>query len=316
MAKEYEMKYIYEHGFGIEIEMTGITRERAATVAQVVLGGTVRHVGGTYDEWCLVAPDGRKWKFVYDSSIVSTGGDSYKTELNSPVLTYGADMATLQELVRALKRAGAVTGVQYGCGIHIHISASMHTAKTVKNFCNLIYANDELVRKALGVTNARERWCRPLTTEFIEKLPACKTLEKLADAWYGTYAPYDSRNRHYNESRYHLINLHRYFSTLGRPENTIEIRAFNASLHAGEIRAYVAFVLAMNGQALQSARILSTKNEIMVCGNEKFAMRTWLNRIGFVGDEFKNCREHLAKNLSGDPAWRFGRNGDLYRPAE
>lgn len=314
MAKEFDMNAIYKHGFGIEIEMTGITRERAATVAQVVLGGgTVHHVGGTYDEWCVVAPDGRKWKFVYDSSIISSGGRNCQTELNSPVLTYSEDMNTLQELVRALKRAGAVTGVQYGCGIHIHVSSSMHTAQTVKNFCNLIYANDELVRKALGVTSSRERWCQPLTSTFIDKLPACKTLEKIADAWYGSYGYGESRQAHYNSSRYHLINLHRYFSTLGTPANTIEIRAFNASLHAGEIRSYVAFVLAMNGQALQSSRILATKNPVMIAGNEKFAMRTWLNRIGFIGNEFKNCREHLAKNLNGDAAWRFGKNGNQYR---
>lgn len=314
MAKEFDMNAIYNHGFGIEIEMTGITREQAARVAQVVMGGgRVEYYGGTYDEWHLIAPDGRKWKFVYDSSIISTGNNNYKTELNSPVLTYGADMEKLQELVRALKSAGAVSGTRYGCGIHVHVSSSMHTAQTVKNFCNLIYANDELVRKALGVTDAREQWCQPLTSAFIEKLPACKTLEKLADAWYGTYAPYESRNAHYNHSRYHLINLHRYFSTLGTAANTIEIRAFNGSLHAGEIRAFVAFVLAMNGQALQSSRILSAKNPVMIAGNEKFAMRTWLNRIGFIGAEFENCRKHLAKNLLGDAAWRFGKNGDLYR---
>lgn len=313
MAKEFNMDFIYNYGFGIEIEMTGITREKACSIAQSVIGGTVRHIGGTYDEWCLVAPDGRKWKFVYDSSIQSPRGDrSLKTELNSPVLTYKNDMETLQNLVRALKRAGAYTGADYGCGIHIHVSASGHTVQTVKNFCNLIWAQDELVRKSLGVKRDRQRWCEPLTSEFINKLPACKSLEKLADAWYGTYAPYENRNNHYNQSRYHLINLHRYFSTLGRPENTIEIRAFNASLHAGVIRSYVAFVLAMNGQALQSKRILSEKNQIMVAGNEKFAMKTWLYRIGFAGEEFKNCREHLFKNLLGCIGHRFGENGDLY----
>ena len=314
MAKEFDMNAIYNHGFGIEIEMTGITREQAARVAQVVMGGgTIEHDPYHYDAWILTAPDGRKWKFVSDSSIISTGSSLYQTELNSPVLTYGADMAKLQELVRALKNAGAVSGTRYGCGIHVHVSASMHTAQTVKNFCNLVFANDELVRKALGVTASRERWCQPLTSNFIDKLPACKTLEKLADVWYGCYGYGDNRYAHYNTSRYHMINLHRYFSTLGRPENTIEIRAFNGSLHAGEIRAFVAFVLAMNGQALQSSRILSAKNPVMLAGNEKFAMRTWLNRIGFIGDEFENCRKHLIKNLNGDAAWRFGKNGDLYR---
>ena len=315
MAKDFNMDFIYNYGFGIEIEMTGISRPDAAKVAQSVIGGVVSHHPECgYDQWRLTAPDGREWKFVYDSSIISPrDNSSLKTELNSPVLTYKNDMETLQNLVRALKRAGAYTGAEYGCGVHIHVSAANHTAQTVKNFCNLIWAQDELVRKSLGVTSGRQRWCKPLTSEFINKLPGVKNLDQLADAWYGTYAPGEVRNAHYNQSRYHLLNLHRYFSTLGTAANTIEIRAFNASLHAGVIRSYVAFVLAMNGQALQSKRILSEKNPVMVAGNEKFAMRTWLNRIGFIGDEFKNCREHLSKNLAGDAAWRFGKNGDLYR---
>lgn len=36
-------------------------------------------------------------------------------------------------------------------------------------------------------------------------------------------------------------------------------------------------------------------------------MRTYLNRIGFIGDEFKSCREHLCRHLDGNGAWRFGR---------
>ena len=40
--------------------------------------------------------------------------------------------------------------------------------------------------------------------------------------------------------------------------------------------------------------------------NEKFAMRTYLNRIGLIGDDYKNCREHLYKHLDGVAAWRFG----------
>lgn len=311
MAKQFDNNYIFNYGFGIEIEMTGITRADACRVAQSVIGGTVKHRPERgYDQWCLTAPDGREWLIVRDASI--HGSEYEKTELNSPVLTYKNDMETLQNLVRALKRAGAYTGAYYNCGIHIHVSASQHTAQTVKNFCNLIWAQDELVRKSLGVASNRERWCQPLTEKFIKKIADIKSLDKLEDAWYEIYSPYESRTDHYNSSRYHLINLHRYFSTLGRPSNTIEIRAFNASLHAGVIRSYVAFVLAMNGQALQSKRILPTKNPVMIAGNEKFAMRTWLNRIGFIGDEFKNCREHLAKNLNGDAAWRFGKNGNLY----
>jgi hypothetical protein len=36
-------------------------------------------------------------------------------------------------------------------------------------------------------------------------------------------------------------------------------------------------------------------------------MRTWLLRLGFIGDEFKTARELLTKRLDGDAAFRGGR---------
>ena len=41
--------------------------------------------------------------------------------------------------------------------------------------------------------------------------------------------------------------------------------------------------------------------------NPKYAMRTWLLRLGFIGDEFKTAREILTKRLAGDTAFRNGR---------
>jgi hypothetical protein len=55
--------------FGIEIEMTGITRKDAAQAAQTVLGGTLAYGGSYYDTYELKTFDGRTWKFTYDGSI-------------------------------------------------------------------------------------------------------------------------------------------------------------------------------------------------------------------------------------------------------
>ena len=41
--------------------------------------------------------------------------------------------------------------------------------------------------------------------------------------------------------------------------------------------------------------------------NPKYAMRTWLLRLGFIGEEFKTAREILTKRLAGDTAFRNGR---------
>ena len=312
MSTKPNTNLIMNTTFGVEIEMTGITREQAAYVAAGVLGGTVSHPGGTYDKWCCTDERGREWMFVYDSSIRATN-DSKKCELNTPPITYSEDMDKLQELIRALRSAGAVSGTEYGCGIHVHVSGQGHNYKTVRNFLNLVYSNDELVRKSLGVTDARLQWCQPISERMVEAAKNATSMETLCDAWYNTLAPYANRFAHYNSSRYHILNLHRYFSTLGRPSNTLEIRAFNACLHAGEVRAYVLLVLSMNASALTQKNIRAVKNPIMQAGNEKFAMRTWLNRMGWTGEVFKNPHKLFIKRLQGDSAWRFGKNGDLYR---
>ena len=59
----------------------------------------------------------------------------------------------------------------------------------------------------------------------------------------------------------------------------------------------------MNHQALtqKSASYRKVQEE-----NEKFAMRVYLNRIGFIGEEFKSCRKHLYEHLDGNAAWRYG----------
>ncbi len=38
--------------------------------------------------------------------------------------------------------------------------------------------------------------------------------------------------------------------------------------------------------------------------NMRYSFRVWLLNLGLIGDEFKNCRKHLLKHLSGNIAWR------------
>jgi hypothetical protein len=97
--------------FGIEIEMTGITRKDAALAARTVLGGELLYGGSYYDTYELKAPDGRMWKFTMDGSIrceskrngtKETATRLSSVEMVSPILTYEEDLESLQEVVRAL----------------------------------------------------------------------------------------------------------------------------------------------------------------------------------------------------------------------
>lgn len=296
--------------FGIEIEFTGITRERAAQVAAEVLGASVRYAGGCYSAYHVTAPDGRVWKFVSDSSIearkkegkrIVAADSDYKVELVSPILTYREDIGNLQEIIRGLRKAGAFPGKT--CGIHIHLNGADHTPRSIRNFVNIIASKNDLLYKALQIEPERMSYCKKMDARLVERMNQVKpkTFEQIANIWYEGYN--GSRAMHYHESRYCFCNLHSFF--MGN--HTVELRGFNAGtqdgkLHAGLVRSYIVLALALNHQALTQKSASARKPQT---DNEKFAMRVYLNRIGFIGDEFKNCREHLYRHLSGNSAWRY-----------
>lgn len=291
--------------FGIEIEMTGITREKAATIVAETINGTKHYIGGFYGTWEVKQQDGRKWSIVSDASIVRQKGNvrtndsNYAVELVSPILTYREDMEKLQEIVRALRKGGAISKAELQCGIHIHLDGEPHTPLSIRNFINIIASKNDLLYKALQIKLERMRWCKKMDDNLVRRIKTRrpKTKEAIKKIWYEGYGGFEET--HYHQSRYHFLNLHSYFTG----NHTVELRGFNGELHAGKIRAYVVLALALNYQALTQRGASSRKPQTE---NEKFAMRTYLNRIGLIGDEFKACREHLYKHLDGVAAWRYG----------
>ena len=292
-----------DKNFGIEIELTGITRIRAARVLEEHFVGSLLQEGSNYK---IIAEDGRKWKVVYDGSIRtqkkengrirSVNDNRYSVEIVSPILLYEKDIDGLQELVRKLRKVGAFTNSS--TGIHIHLNGQDHTPRSLRNFLNIIYARNDLLYESLEIEPSRMKYCKKMDQRLVEQMKKKKptTFSQIEDIWYEGY--YESRSRHYHNSRYHFVNLHSFFHGVG----TVELRGFNGTLHAGKIRTYILLALAINHQAL-TQKSASTKKPQM--NNPKFAMRTWLNRIGFIGETFKNPREHLCKHLEGSAAWRF-----------
>ena len=304
-----ENKEFLKSNFGIEIEFTGITRRKAAEIVVEHLGGSVEELHDYYKTLKIIARDGRVWKIMYDGSIKCqkrTGGQKvsasseYSVELVSPILTYEKDMVDVQEMVRKLRKAGAFSEQQNCTGIHIHLDGRDHTPKSIRNFMNIIYSRNDLLYDALQIEQRRMQFCKKMDESLVHKMNRSRptTFNQIEDIWYQGYG--ERRERHYHESRYHFLNLHSLFNGCG----TVELRGFNGTLHAGKIRSYIALSLAMNHQALSQKSASSKKPQIE---NPKFSMRTWLNRIGFIGDDFKNCREHLCKHLEGSAAWRFRR---------
>ena len=291
-----------EQRFGIEIEMTGLTREAAAETAAEYFGTRSRYIGTYYDVYAALDPEGRQWKFMSDGSIDAqkrVGGKKisadreYQTEMVSPICRY-EDIVSIQEIVRKLKERGAF--VNKTCGIHVHIDASPFDARTLRNITNIMASKEDLIYKALQVSVSREHsYCQKVEQRFLEELnrKKPKTLNGVERIWYGG----DSRrDTHYDDSRYHCLNLHSVFQ-----KGTVEFRLFNGTLHAGKIKAYIQFSLAIGAQALNQSCASRRKTQTT---NEKYTFRTWLLRLGLNGEEFATARYHLLKELPGCIAWR------------
>ena len=160
-----------EQKFGIEIEMTGITRQRAAEVMAAYFSSAASYDGGSYEVYSVRDAAGRRWKVMYDSSIEAQkkgggyAGSEYKVEFVSPICEY-ADIPVIQD------------------------------------------SKEDLIYKALQVDVEREhRYCQKVEEDFLQELnrKKPKSLEEVSRIW---YKGVDGRHRHYHESRYHCLNLH------------------------------------------------------------------------------------------------------------
>ena len=308
MNQVAEMK---KQTIGVEVEMNNIERSKAAKLAAEFFGtrryqNTATRNG--YMTWSAWDAQGREWKFQKDVSI--HGPDSEKCEMVTPILTY-ADMDTLQGLVRHLRKAGAKSDATRGCGVHIHIGAKGHDAKSLRNLANIMASHESLLADALALDRGRmNRYCRTVNPSFLERLNREKptTMADLAEIWYSGNGASWGRDQHYNDSRYHMLNLHATFT-----KGTIEFRLFQFDapangkkngLHAGQLKSYIQLCLALS-QMAKSLKSASPKPQ--QTDNPKYAMRTWLLRLGFIGEEFATARDLLTRRLAGNAAFRNGR---------
>ncbi len=294
---------------GVEIEMNNITRKKAAELVAAYFGTIARDAAVEYGyySWACRDTKGRTWKFQKDVSIA--GPDDEKCEMVTPILKYD-DIEDLQAIVRILRKAGAKSDATRMCGVHIHIGANGHTPRTMRNLTNIMASHESLLTQALDLDRNRiGRYCKTVDPRFLQAINKKKptTMSGFADVWYKSQNEDYDRHHHYNGSRYHMLNFHATFT-----KGTIEFRLFQfdapkdgklKGLHAGQLKSYIQLCLALSQMAKEakSASPKPQQNE-----NPKYAMRTWLLRLGFIGDEFATTRETLTKRLSGDASFRSG----------
>ena len=292
-----------KQNYGVEIELTGITREQAAKVIAEYFGTAASYAGTYYQTYTARDRKGRIWKAMSDGSILTQkkergqkvrASGEYSCEVVTPILQY-EDLEDLQNVIRALRTAGAFAN--FSCGIHIHVDGANHTPESLTRLLNFAVGRQDLFYEALEIGDRENRWCHKANRNLFTamKKAADKNRAETERLWYsrlndGYTGGID--HEHYNPTRYHGINLHAFFS-----KGTVEFRLFNGTTHAGKIKAYVQFCLAMSAWSIdckdnnlyfKSIKNLSSEQRGKLMGN------VLKNRLGLSGREFKTCRDHLT----------------------
>ena len=198
-----------------------------------------------------------------------------------------------KEIMRTAIRQGYRSHNTSTCGMHVHVN-----------------------RSCMGETREEQDEVIGRILFFVEKnwnelLKFSRRSEYSMNRWAARYG-YEKTGREIldkakkgNNGRYAAVNLMNYA--------TIEFRLFQFDapadgkqngLHAGQLKSYIQLCLALSELAKIQRNASSRPQQHE---NPKYAMRTWLLRLGFIGDEFKTAREVLTKRLSGDGAFRNGR---------
>lgn len=299
--------------FGVEMEWTGITRQDATKAIARALGVPAP----TGWQTTVTDSQGRKWNAVYDASVYNG------CEVVTPPLTY-ADIETLQEVIRECRRAGARE--HSSCGIHIHIEAAPFvgtapgnvrgsaSANKLVNLVRLFSRYEDLVLTPILATgNRMATWCKPVAPALRSGAAnrTIKTMRDLNRAWYGRERASVS---HYDSSRYRALNLHNLWYRSG-DARTVEFRCFNSTTHAGKVKAYVQFCLAIAAKALNANRVSAKKVEFDA-GWTKYHIFGFLKYLGLKGEEFKTCRKHLMALGTGVAAFRNAADYSKWQAAQ
>ena len=171
-----------------------------------------------------------------------------------------------------------------------------HTPESMTRLVNFFVGRQDLFYEALEIGHRADRWCKKIDKTLLKAMKeADKDRSSMEQVWYssanGGYRGTIDHS-HYNDTRYHGINLHAFFT-----KGTVEFRLFNGTTHAGKIKAYVQFCLAMSAWAIncENGNLFFKSISSYTTAQKRTIMMNMLkNRLKLRGKEYKTCRMFLT----------------------
>lgn len=186
------------------------------------------------------------------------------------------DNAGLELELDIILRGTEVDSKVESSSICVTLSMDGHTGATLRNLVNMISGKQSLIKKAIGVEGDI------VDQDFIEGINSVRII---------TLEDFEAEALRLGLDKVKGIGFD--FN-----KKTINFDFLN-NLEDEEIK--LQFANALNEGAIKFKHTSFKERET---DNEKFTMRTWLLRLGFIGDRYKVARNQLFRNLSGNSAFR------------
>jgi len=161
--------------------------------------------------------------------------------------------------------------------VEITLSLTGHTGISLRNLVNMVYSKQTLIQKALNLQ---------------EKLIEEDLVRELSDAKLETQEDFLTLLIQMGSEKYPGLSF----------DLQNELITFKfGQITTDKIKACTDLVALINENAKTLKHASSRQGET---DNDKYTFRTWLLRLGMIGDEYKATRKTLLANLEGNGAFR------------
>lgn len=203
------------------------------------------------------------------------GAPSFQYQIETPKETYIIDREgkIMTSLGAEVEFEELLAGPEEPIGYELEIPMDGHSGRTLRNIVNMIYSRQPLIKKALGLEE------NIVEEDFVTKINEAdiKSIDSFERALNG-------------------------IEDGGHPGIEFDFKDKTITFkHTGTEAATWLFAL-INKNAKAQKRALA---KVKPTDNEKYTFRTWLTRLGMIGDEYREIRKELLQNLSGNSAFRY-----------
>lgn len=154
-----------------------------------------------------------------------------------------------------------------------------HTVYTLRNLINMIVSKQDLIQQAFNLKQVivDEEFTKAINENAIAMFQDFETIahEVGTEKCPGIAFDFESK--------------------------TITFKFYKGDLEPDKLKAYTDLVTLINSNA-QNIKHASSKPT--ATDNPKYSFRTWLLRLGMIGEEYKTTRKILLANLEGNAAFR------------